>query len=120
MIDGAGSSSGGVALLTGLTNIAVLFGVVLNFHRQRLRELTKLVAAMYILKHDDPPYHDSSEWIGRQIAEHFGTPEEQVRYATYRPFVDGGLTTESRWERLIDGQWVDAEWLPDLHRTPAR
>jgi len=60
------------------------------------------------------------ERFGRQIAEHFGIPIEQVRYATYRPFLDGRLTTESRWERLLDGQWVDVEWMPELHRTPAR
>ena len=61
---------------------------------------------------------DALERFGQQIAEHFGIPLEQLRYATYRPFVDGRLTTESHWERLIDEQWVDAEWLPELHRTP--
>ena len=42
--------------ITLVTNLGVLIGIVLNFHRQRLREVTKLVAAMYVLKHDDPPY----------------------------------------------------------------
>jgi len=58
--------------------------------------------------------------IGRQIASHYEIPLDKVRYATYRPFLGGHLTTTSRWERLLDGRWVDAEWMPDLHRTPAR
>jgi len=60
------------------------------------------------------------ELLGKRIAEHYGVPLEHIRYATYRTFLNGRLTTASRWERLVDGQWVQTDWLPESHRTPPR
>ncbi len=47
-------------VLVLFTNGCVLLGIVFNFHRQRLREVTKIVAAMHVLARDEPPYSTSN------------------------------------------------------------
>jgi hypothetical protein len=52
------------------------------------------------------------ERLGEQIADHFGVPITDVRYANYRFHNGERWTIWIGWERHVDGVWQAESWLP--------
>lgn len=70
-----------------------------------------IVLSMNPRRHYDPDAERSGLIrFGEEIAQHFAQPLTEVRHARYFHHDGRRWTITTRWERLVDGVWVEEKW----------